>query len=57
MQKNLVYFLDRPSFFTGFRNDVWKKYIEEEGGKVTDSVSKNTTLLVYNDGEETSSKI
>jgi len=42
--------------FTGFRNKDWQKFIEEEGGKVSGSVSKNTTLLVYNDGEEFSSK-
>ena len=42
--------------FTGFRNPAWKKTIEEEGGKVSDSVSGKTTLLVYNDGEESSKK-
>ncbi|AYV85071.1 MAG: NAD-dependent DNA ligase [Satyrvirus sp.] len=42
--------------FTGFRNDSWKKFIEEEGGRVGSSVSSNTTLLLYNDGEEDSSK-
>lgn len=42
--------------FTGFRNKDWQKKVEEEGGKVTGSVSKNTTLLVYNDGEENSNK-
>ncbi|XWV24817.1 NAD-dependent DNA ligase [Tupanvirus deep ocean] len=42
--------------FTGFRNKDWQKFIEAEGGKVSGSVSKNTTLLVYNDGEESSSK-
>lgn len=42
--------------FTGFRNKEWQDFIEAEGGKVTGSVSKNTTLLVYKDGEESSSK-
>nr|WBF70664.1 hypothetical protein [Megavirus caiporensis] len=42
--------------FTGFRNKDWQKYIEEEGGRVSGSVSKNTTLVVYNDGEESSAK-
>lgn len=42
--------------FTGFRNKEWEKFIENEGGKVTGSVSKNTTLLVFNDGEESSAK-
>lgn len=41
---------------TGFREQSWKNFIETEGGKVTESVSKNTTLLVYNDGETTTSK-
>ncbi|BCS83288.1 DNA ligase [Cotonvirus japonicus] len=42
--------------FTGFRNVSWQKFVEKEGGKVSSSVSKNTTLLVYNDGEESSAK-
>lgn len=42
--------------FTGFRNKQWQEFIESEGGKITSSVNKNTTLLVYNDGEESSSK-
>lgn len=42
--------------FTGFREPTWKKYVETEGGKVTESVSGNTTLVVYNDGEEFSAK-
>lgn len=42
--------------FTGFRNKDWQKFIESENGKVSGSVSKNTTLLVYNDGEESSAK-
>lgn len=42
--------------FTGFRNKIWEKFIENEGGKISSSVSKNTTLLIYNDGEEASIK-
>lgn len=42
--------------FTGFRNRDWQSLIEIEGGKVSTSVSKNTTLVVYNDGEESSAK-
>src|SRR3989344_4312143 len=34
---------------TGFRNAEWKKLIENNDGKVTNSVSKNTTLVVYTD--------
>lgn len=49
-------FKDMTVTFTGFRNKDWEKFIEAEGGKVSGSVSKNTSLLVYNDGEESSSK-
>lgn len=35
--------------FTGFRNKEWENKIETDGGKVTSSVSKNTTLVVYGD--------
>jgi DNA ligase (NAD+) len=42
--------------FTGFRNTSWKQYIESEGGRVSSTVSKNTTLVVYNDGEESTTK-
>lgn len=42
--------------FTGFRNNKWEKFIENEGGMISNSVSKNTTLLIYNDGEESSAK-
>jgi DNA ligase (NAD+) len=50
------FFAGQTIVFTGFRNDKWKEFIEKESGKVTSNVSKNTTLLVYNDGEESSSK-
>lgn len=33
--------------FTGFRNEDWEELIEEEGGKVSGSVSKNTNIVVY----------
>ena len=49
-------FKDQTIVFTGFRNKDWQKFIESEGGKVSGSTSKNTTLLVYNDGEESSTK-
>ena len=42
--------------FTGFRNKDWQQFIEEEGGRVTTTVSSRTNLLIYNDGEESSSK-
>ena len=43
--------------FTGFRENNWKALIEEEGGKVSGSVSKNTTLVVHKDGDESTGKI
>ena len=40
-----------------FRNrDAFRKYVEEQGGKVTGSVSKKTDYLVNNDTASTSSK-
>lgn len=49
-------FRDQHVVFTGFRSKEWQKFIEAEGGQVSASVSKTTTLLVYADGEESSSK-
>lgn len=48
-------FKNQKIVFTGFRKKEWKKFIEEEGGNVSGKVSRNSTLLVYNDGEESSS--
>ena len=40
-----------------FKNrDAFKAYVEQQGGKVTGSVSKKTNYLVNNDTESTSSK-
>ena len=33
--------------FTGFRNKDWADFIEKNGGKISSSISKNTSLLVY----------
>ncbi|HLX54900.1 MAG TPA: BRCT domain-containing protein, partial [Aquella sp.] len=49
-------FKDEVVVFTGFRSVPWQKFVEEEGGRISTSVSGNTTLLVYADGEETSAK-
>jgi DNA ligase (NAD+) len=43
--------------FSGFRNKEWNEIIEDCGGKVTNTVSKNTNILVVKDKSETSSKI
>lgn len=42
--------------FTGFRNVAWKTYIEAQGGRVSESVSRNTTLVVYVAGQTTNAK-
>ena len=43
--------------FTGFRNKGWEELIEATGGKVSSSISKNTSLVVAADPTETSGKI
>lgn len=43
--------------FSGFRNKDWEVIIEKGGGKVSSSISNNTTLLVVKDGETNTSKI
>lgn len=43
--------------FSGFRNKEWQNVIENNGGKVTTSVSGNTTILVVKDKTATTSKI
>ncbi|AQN68524.1 NAD-dependent DNA ligase [Saudi moumouvirus] len=49
-------FQNHTIVFTGFRNKNWEKIIKDKGGKTPGSVSKNTTLLVYKDGDESSNK-
>lgn len=41
--------------FTGFRDNELEKCIKKNGGKISGSVSKNTDMLVYKDGADTSS--
>lgn len=41
---------------TGFRGGKIQDYIESRGGKISNSVSKKTTLVIYKDGEEGSGK-
>jgi NAD-dependent DNA ligase len=43
--------------FTGFRDEELKNIIEKFGAKVTTSVSSKTSLVVYADKEENSTKI
>jgi len=42
---------------TGFRSDEMTNFIERNGGKVSSGVSKNTTLVVYVEGDKLSSKL
>lgn len=39
--------------FTGFRNKDWENFVISNGGIITDSVSKNTNLVVYTDTDST----
>lgn len=43
--------------FTGFRNKQWEERLVKEGHKVVSGVSKNTTILVTKDKENSSSKV
>ena len=43
--------------FTGFRNKDWEKLITQSGSKISSSISKNVSLVVANDINETSSKL
>lgn len=43
--------------FTGFRNKEWEKIIEEQGGKLGSSISKNTSIVVVKDPSKKSSKL
>lgn len=43
--------------FTGFRNKDWIKKITDIGGEISNSVSKNTSLVVCEDPDENSNKI
>lgn len=52
--KKVSRFAGEVVVFTGFRDKDAEAMIEEEGGRITGSVSKNTTLLVY--GDKSSSK-
>ena len=53
-------FKDLKIVFSGFRNKEWEAIIEEEGGKVVSTVSKNTDILIAKKEdieEENNSKI
>ena len=48
---------DQTVVMTGFRSDQITEFIENNGGKVTSSVSKNTTLVIYVPSDKGSGKI
>ena len=50
-------FKDKIFIFSGFRNKDYEKIIEDNGGKVTTSISKNSHYLIVKDKEENSAKI
>jgi NAD-dependent DNA ligase len=43
--------------FSGFRDSELQKKLEESGAKITNSISKNTNILIVKDKNEDSSKI
>jgi DNA ligase (NAD+) len=49
-------FKDMKIVFSGFRDTELEEIIKERGGKVSTSVSKNTSLLIVNDTDTSSSK-
>ncbi len=57
MNKVNINLKDKTFIFSGFRNKDYEKIIEENGGKVTTSISKNTNYLVVKDKEENTAKI
>ena len=49
--------IDKKIVFTGFRDKLLEKFVEEEGGTLSSSVSSNTDYLVTSDKSSGSSKI
>lgn len=50
--KASIKFKDEVVVFTGIRDDELQKQIEEQSGKVTGSISKNTTILITSDNPD-----
>lgn len=50
-------FKDMKFVFTGFRNDILEKYIKNNGGEVTTSISKKITAVICKDVTDDSTKI
>lgn len=47
-------FKNQKVVFTGFRSKEWEEFIIKNGGEVSTGVSKNTTLLVHKNSEDSS---
>ena len=50
-------FVDEIIVMTGFRSDEISEFIENNGGKISSSVSKNTTLVIYVENDKPQSKL
>jgi hypothetical protein len=48
---------DKTFIFSGFRNKDYEKIITDNGGKITTSLSKNTTYLIVKNKEDALGKI
>lgn len=51
------HFTGESVVFTGFRNSEWEDVVKNNGGKVSGTVSKNTTLIVATNPDEQSAKL
>lgn len=56
VEKDSDIFQNKNIVFTGFRDKELEKFIVDNGGKITTSVSGKTFMLVYVDGDESSKK-
>lgn len=55
--KSNIDFSNEKIVMTGFRSDIITNFIEDNGGKISSSVSKNTTLVIHADADKSSSKM
>lgn len=56
IKKTGVKFQGMKIVFTGFRDSKLEEYVTRNGGSISSTVSKNTTLVVYKHGAEDNSK-
>ena len=50
-------FINKVFVFSGFRNKEWEQIIINNGGKIGSTISSNTTILITNELDNTSSKV